>query len=108
MKVIKIKPQLVDHSLLRTKPPARPLANTKVKTPLKEPSVPESSSLSSLFNLFGLLVLVIGGLYLYQRYTDRDQDEFERQHTILGFSQYVENALRTETPETASSPGNNI
>lgn len=99
MKVIKIKPRLVDHSLFRTKAPIPPLTLTRVKTPLK---VPESSSLSSLFNLFGLLVLVIGALYLYQRYTDRDQDEFERQHTILGFSQYVENALRTETPETAT------
>jgi hypothetical protein len=100
MKVIKIKPRLVDHSLLRTKTPIPPTI-TKVKTPLKDlssESSSESSSLSSLFNLFGLLVLVIGALYLYQRYTDRDQDEFERQHTILGFSQYVENALRTERP----------
>lgn len=97
MKVIKIKPQLVDHLLLHSKVPVHPLTITQVKLP-KDLRVSESSSLSPLFNMVGLLVLVIGTLYLYQRYTDREKDEYERQHTILEFSQYVENALRMDGP----------
>ena len=85
---MKIKPKLVDYSLfLKPKP--------KIIKPVpKKIVVPSSSNnISFLVNIVGLLVLIIGGLCLYERLKDREQKELEKQNTIVGFHQYVKEKI---------------
>ena len=89
MKIIKIKPKLVDHSLFLRKPKAL-LPSLKPVKVLKES---EPSNFSLYFNLIACLILVIGGYLLYQRYCDKDTIQKEREHTIIGFNQYVRENL---------------
>ena len=83
------KPRLVDYSLFQ-KPKPKP----KLIPAPKKPIVSSSNNMSFLVNIVGLLVLIIGGLCLYQRLVDRDKDEFEKQNIILGFHQYVKEKIQ--------------
>ena len=86
---MKIKPRLVDYSLFHKPKPKL------IKPVPKKIIVPSSSNnMSFLVNIVGLLVLIIGGLCLYQRLVDRDKDEFEKQNIILGFNQYVKDKIK--------------
>ncbi len=89
MKIIKIKPKLVDHSLFQSKPKAL-LPSLK---PVKVLKASEPSNFSLYFNLIACLILAIGGYLLYQRYCDKDTIQKEREHTIIGFNQYVRENL---------------
>lgn len=89
MKLIKIKPKLVDHSLFQRKPNALP-SSLKPDKVLK---ASEPSNFSLYFNLIALLILAIGGYLLYQRYCDKDTIQKERDHTIIGFNQYIRENL---------------
>ena len=90
MKRIKIKPRLVDHALFQ---PIRPLPPHVIVKKLMPPVQETPSNLSVMFNVIGLFILAIGGLYLYQRYADREVTEDARRHTIIGFNQYVTDNL---------------
>jgi hypothetical protein len=85
MKIIKIKPKLVDHSLFRSKPKAL-LPTLK---PVEVLKAPELTNFSIYFNVIAFLILAIGGYLLYQRYCNKDSMRKEREHTIVGFNQYV-------------------
>ena len=87
---MKIKPRLVDYSLFhKTKP------KPKLIKPVPKKIVVSSSTnnMSFLVNIIGLLVLIIGGLCLYERLKDREQKELEKQNTIIGFHQYVKEKI---------------
>ena len=86
---MKIKPKLVDYSLLKPKNPPKPKLKPKPKL-LKKVEPIKSNDISFYINVFGILVLIIGGLCLYQRLVDRDKDEIQKQNTILGFHHYVQ------------------
>ena len=93
---MKIKPKLVDYALLRLAKAKPPNPKPKIASP-KQVDLSKSNSLSFYINIFGILVLIIGGLCLYQRLIDRDKDEISKQNTIKGFHQYVhENIPVTE------------
>lgn len=85
MKLIKIKPRLVDHSLF-----AKPVRALK---PVPKPVIKElhkkSGDLSFYYNLIAILVLGIVGFLLYQRYIRKDEENIKSQHAILTFDQYV-------------------
>ena len=87
---MKIKPKLVDYSLFH-KPKPKP----KIIKPVPKKIIVHSSSnnMSFLVNIIGLLVLIIGGLCLYERLKDRNKDELEKQNVILGFHQYVKDKI---------------
>ena len=97
MKLIKIKPRLVDHALLHKPIPIRtkPIA-------IKKPTiVPESGGdYSGIFNLIGLLILCIVGLIMYQRWNNRDKMEMDKVHSIIGLNQYVKDSLKHPQPDT--------
>jgi hypothetical protein len=98
MKVIKIKPRLVDHSLFRTptsKPSFKPL---KPKPQLQLPSEP--IRLSFWFNLIGFLILCMGGLIIYNRYANKDKIREDKTHSIIGFTQYVNDVKNTINQDT--------
>ena len=95
MKVIKLKPHLVDHGLFKPKPIFKPKPTFKPPTP---------DNISSLFNIVGILLLIIGSLYLYQRYSDKYLNNVKRQHTILEFSQYVNHALHKDPTDQVVLP----
>ena len=91
MKLIQIKPRLVDHSLIRPS-----VSSTSVPAPRFKPVTPkptltksEPIRLSFWFNLIGVLILCIGGLLLHNRYARKEQIIEEKQHSIVGFTQYV-------------------
>ena len=102
MKLIKIKPRLVDHALLH-----KPVAIKPKAIVVKRPKIiPESSSnYSGWFNLIGFLVLCIAGLIMYNRWSDKDKIETEKAHSIIGFNQYVKESLShvTQKAETQKS-----
>ena len=85
MKLIKIKPRLVDHSLF-----VKPVRALK---PVPKPVIKElhknASDLSFYYNLIAILVLGIVGFLLYQRYIRKDEENIKSQHAILTFDQYV-------------------
>ena len=82
---MKRKPNLVDHSLFK-KPAAPP---PKIIKPIKLKETQSNNSL--LINIIGFLILLIGGLFMYERLINRNKRELEKQNTILGFHQYVKN-----------------
>ena len=100
---MKIKPKLVDYSLLKSsKSPPKPKPKPKL---LKKVEPIKSNDISFYVNVFGILVLIIGGICLYQRLIDRDKDEFEKQNTIIGFHQYVhENVQQNVQPNVQDKP----
>ena len=88
MKLIKIKPRLVDHSLIRPSVSST-LPAPKPVTPKPTLTKSEPIRLSFWFNLIGVLILCIGGLILHNRYVRKEQIMEEKQHSIVGFTQYV-------------------
>ena len=75
-----IQPKLVDYSLF-PKP--------KKIIPKKKIIINPSLNFKFYINLVGILLLIIGGLFLYQRLIDKDKTDLEKQNTILEFHQYV-------------------
>ena len=105
MKLIKIKPRLVDHALLH-----KPVAIKPKAIVVKRPKIiPESSSnYSGWFNLIGFLVLCIAGLIMYNRWSDKDKTDTDKVHSIIGFNQYVKESLAdAKTSEQKSEPAIN-
>jgi len=76
--VKRVKPNLVDHRLLK-------------KVVLVKPN-PEIE-ISTYSNWIGLAILFIFGYMMYQRYRDKDRTELEKQNTILVFNQYINEKL---------------
>ena len=93
MKLIKIKPKLVDPEWLYPKKPVPLLKPAPIKV-IKEPqlsSSPSSSNdMSFYFNIIGFIILCIGGFLLYDRLYSKEKDELETQTRILNFNQYVQ------------------
>ena len=95
MKLIKIKPRLVDPEWMYPKKP-RPLSIKQIQPVkvIKGTNVASSpEDLSFYFNIIGFIILCIGGLLLYNRLSNRDKDELETQTRILNFNQYVQDNL---------------
>jgi hypothetical protein len=92
MKLIKIKPRLVDPEWLSKKPknPMR-LLKPPIKV-IKDPHLASSSSndMSFYFNIIGFIILCIGGFLLYNRLYSKEKDELDKQTRILNFNQYVQ------------------
>ncbi len=78
------KPKLVDYSLFQ-KP---------IKKIIKKPTLTMQNDNSLLINIIGLLILVIGGICIYYRYTKKEDNEIEKQNIILGFHQYVKENIK--------------
>ena len=78
------KPKLVDYSLFK-KP---------VKKIIKKPILTTQNDNSFLINIIGLLILIIGGICIYHRYTEKENKEIEKQNIILGFHQYVKENIK--------------
>ena len=82
------KPKLVDYNLFK-----KPIEK-QVKRIIKKPIIPTKSDNSMLINIVGFLILFIGGLCIYQRYSERKNKEIEKQNIILGFHQYVKENIK--------------
>tara|TARA_Y100001970_G_scaffold46700_1_gene58933 strand:+ start:438 stop:734 length:297 start_codon:yes stop_codon:yes gene_type:complete len=98
---MKIKPRLVDYSLLKPKTPPKPKFKPKPKL-IKKAEPIKSNDIPFYINAFGILVLIIGGLCLYQRLIDRDKDELHKQNTILGFHHYVQENIQDKPSDKAT------
>jgi hypothetical protein len=103
MKLIKIKPRLVDYALLHKPVPIR---NPKAIVIKRPKIVTESTSdYSGLFNLIGFLILCIVGLIMYQRWSNKDKITTDKAHSIMGFNQYVKDSLnQVNKDEQKSEP----
>ena len=85
---MKEEPRLVDYSLFQK---SKVNIIKSVKIPV---SIPKKSDNSLIINCIGLLILCIGGLCLYQRLTEKDKNELEKQNIIIGFHQYVKEKIK--------------
>ena len=83
-RIKRIKPNLVDHSLLNKAVPV--ISVISVKT---DPKI----EISAYINWIGLAILFIFVYMMYLRYRNKDRTELEKQNTILGFNQYINENL---------------
>ena len=75
------KPKLIDYSLFKKSIPK----TIKIITPTDN---------SLLINIISILILLIGGLYLYHRFLEKDQNDINNQTMILGLYQYVKDNIK--------------
>ncbi len=75
-----IKPNLIDYSLI---------VKEKPKMIQKAPPIKPSFWI----NLIICLLLIIGGLCMYQRYINKEKYDMEKQTLILGLHQYVKEKI---------------
>ena len=94
MKLIHIKPKLVDYELFK---PTK--INLKPKPKIIPKSEPSKNNFSFYINCIGILILIIGVLILYDRLTNKQSIELEKQNTILNFHQYVQEKTQEKTQE---------
>ena len=92
MKLIKIKPRLVDPEWIYPKKPKPKVIRKPMISIIKIPEsgLPETDDMSIYFNIIGFIILCIGGFLLYDRLYSKDKDELETQTRILNFNQYVQ------------------
>jgi hypothetical protein len=90
MKLIKIKPRLVDPEWIYPKKPKVVLKPVKPTLKVKIPESGQPDDMSIYFNIIGFIILCIGGFLLYDRLYSKDKDKLETQTRILSFNQYVQ------------------
>ena len=64
-----------------------------------KPVIPKSkyevqSDINMYLNIALFMVIVIGGIYLYQRLNEKKLNELKKQNTIIGFHQYVKEKIK--------------
>jgi len=79
-----IKPRLVDPSWF-----AKPIPKPKIKIITKPIIIDTKSRNSFIINLIGFFILCIGGLCIYQRYIEREEQRVYNNNLIIGFNEYV-------------------
>jgi len=79
-----IKPRLVDPSWF-----AKPIIKPKIKIITKPIIIDTRFRNSFIINLIGFLILCIGGLCIYQRYIEREEQRVYNNNLIIGFNEYV-------------------
>ena len=92
MKLIKIRPRLVDHSLI---PKVSPTSIQAIPKPVMKPSPKIPIDNSFMINIIGLLILIIFGYIMYTRWTNKESIDTSKRHSIIGFNHYVEKSLET-------------
>uniref|UniRef100_A0A6C0F9R6 Uncharacterized protein n=1 Tax=viral metagenome TaxID=1070528 RepID=A0A6C0F9R6_9ZZZZ len=99
MKLVKIKPRLVDPDWFAPKvvKPVQP----KIKVVRKITTGPPDFSI--YYNCIGLLIIGIAVFYMYQRYTNKDEILQENRQKIVSFNQYVQDNLRLKSKENKST-----
>tara|TARA_B100000900_G_scaffold258606_1_gene220423 strand:+ start:302 stop:679 length:378 start_codon:yes stop_codon:yes gene_type:complete len=90
MKLIKIRPRLVDHSLI---PKVSPTSIQAIPKPVMKPSPKIPTDNSFMINIIGLLILIIFGYIMYTRWTNKESIDTSKRHSIIGFNHYVEKSL---------------
>tara|TARA_B100001094_G_scaffold188469_1_gene182674 strand:+ start:274 stop:570 length:297 start_codon:yes stop_codon:yes gene_type:complete len=82
-KIKKIKPKLVDYSKL--------LKIEKPKKNISKDINNNNNNLSFYINILGLLILIIGGYCLYQRYNDKEETQKKQKDNIMKLNEYIQN-----------------
>ena len=73
---MKERPRLVDYSLFTKPRPIKRIISNKADN-------------SFIINLIGIMILMIGGLCLYDRVKTKSERELNKQNIVLGFHEYV-------------------
>ncbi len=98
MKLVKIKPRLVDPEWFAPKT-VKPVQ--KIKVVRKITTGPPD--FSSYYNWIGILILGIAIFYMYQRYTQKEEILQEKRQKIFTFNRYVQDNLRQKPIENKST-----
>ena len=101
MKLIKIKPKLVDPEwIYPKKPKSISIKPSQLIRVIKDPKLSSSPShdMSFYFNIIGFIILCIGGFLLYDRLYSKEKDELDKQTRILNFNQYVQDNVARVDP----------
>ena len=105
MKRIKIRPHLVDHSLLKPVPSSSLAKKSSEALVIRRnPAIQQSIATkdnSMILNLIGLVILCIIGYIMYNRYLNRDTMETQKRHSIIGFNHYVTKKLDEESSKSS-------
>lgn len=86
MKLVKIKPKLVDPTWYSTE---KPIIK---KTPVISLSK-KDTNFSFYYNLIAILILCIGSYLLYNRYCEKDHINEKKRYEISQFHRYVNDKL---------------
>lgn len=71
------KPKLVDPNwFIKPKPKIKKIISSNIDNSL-------------IINIIGLFILIIGGLCIYQRYLDRDNEELKTKNKIIELNEYI-------------------
>ena len=97
MKLIKIRPRLVDHSLI-PKVSLKPMQVIRKPVTIPSPNIPTDNSF--MINIIGLLILIIFGYIMYTRWTNKQSIDTSKRHSIIGFNNYVEKSLETSVEKS--------
>jgi hypothetical protein len=84
-----IKPKLVDPSWFAKPVKVKP----KIKI-IKKPILDTKSNNSFIINIVGFMVLIIGGICLYQRLMERETKRIDNQNAIIGLNEYVKEYIK--------------
>ena len=103
MKLIKIRPRLVDHSLI-PKVSLKPMQVIRKPVTIPSPNIPTDNSF--MINIIGLLILIIFGYIMYTRWTNKQSIDTSKRHSIIGFNNYVEKSLETSVEKSVQSADN--
>ena len=79
---MKEKPRLVDYSLLEKK-----INQKKIIKPIHKAITKNDNSL--LINFIGIIILCIGGLLLYKRLLEKENNDLLKKNLIIGLNEYV-------------------
>lgn len=80
----KIKPKLIDYSIINPKPPKKIIVNHK-------------KNLQFYINLIGIIILIFLIIMMYDRYKNKEKIELEKQNQLINFHLYVKENLKNNS-----------
>ena len=97
MKLVKIKPKLVDPQWFASKPVSKPIVVRHLSKQPNQPKLIKSNqtNFSFYYNLIAILILFGGAYLLYNRHRDKDEIDEKKKYEIGKFHRYVNENIST-------------
>jgi hypothetical protein len=83
-KIIKIKPKLIDYSIINPPSPKKIIINHK-------------ENLKFYINLIGIIIIIFLIIMMYDRYKNNEKIKLEKQNKLINFHLYVKENLKNNS-----------
>lgn len=83
-KIIKIKPKLIDYSIINPPPPKKIIINHK-------------ENFKFYINLIGIIIIIFIIIMMYDRYINNEKIKLEKQNKLINFHLYVKENLKNNS-----------